>query len=355
MRSILFSIPVDATIPLGPVTIPLFGFGLLLAIWVGMGLYLGLRIVRRYGASAIPMSTYVVWGVIAVVIFDLPRHLQAIPIFGYGAMLFLGFFTATSLASRRLKTLGADGEIAWDAALWIFLSGIAGARLFFVIQYYDRVFHPQMTPVQWVQKLVNLPDGGLVFYGGAIGAALAYPIFCWRRRLNPLALGDVLITSVFIGMAFGRLGCLLNGCCYGDFCEYPWAIRFPAESVPWRAELQSGFITADAPYSLPLHPTQLYSAISGGVLALATWAMYPFRNRNGQVMAFGWISYPICRFLVEFLRDDELGQFGTSFTISQWVSAILVGLGVAFLVWIESRPRSRSLAVHIPAPVPQAA
>src|SRR5262245_45923882 len=266
MRSILFKIPLDGQISLGPLgRIPVFGMGLLLALWclVGAG-YVALT-VRREGWKGVGLTVVTVWAVVALAIFKAGElAINAIPVYGYGTMLFVGFLASASLAARRLRKEGADGEIAWDAAMWIFISGILGGRVFYVIQYRDKFFglDPETdkprTAMQVIGALVNLPDGGLVLYGSLIFAPLAYYLFCRMRRIRPLALADIAITSVFVGITFGRLGCLLHGCCYGDICSLPWAVTFPAHSVPFEALVSRGLLAKNASASLALHPTQLY-------------------------------------------------------------------------------------------------
>lgn len=344
MRSTLFTIPLDGRIDLGPLgSWPVFGMGLLLLLWTALGVWGMYRVARQTGLKDFPFSTLFVWAIIATVIFELPRHIQAIPIFGYGTMLFLGFLFSAGVAARRLRNLGQDGEIAWDLAMWVFVAGILGARAFFVMQYPAKFFGPDMetgkarTVIETLLALIKLPDGGLVFYGGMIGSAVAFYLFCKLRRLNPLALGDIVITSIFIGMTFGRIGCLFNGCCYGDLCDLSWAVTFPHDSYPYVMEVKRGLITEASSRSLPVHPAQIYSAMNAAVLVLLTWAYYPYRRRDGEVLALGWLAYPVSRFVVEFLRGDEGGQFGTMLTISQWVSVGLFATGMVFFLLNKRR------------------
>ena len=345
MRSILFHIPLNAQIDLGPLgKVPVFGAGLLLAAWclfVAVSMFF---IVRQFGWKGISPGAIIVWIAGALAIHEAPRLMPVIPIYGYGTMLFVGFMTCAWVASARLRKRGFDGEIAWDVAMWVFISGIVGARTFYVIQYHEKFFVQGRGLMDILVALVSLPDGGLVFFGGMISGAIAYFVFCWKRGIDVLALSDILIPSVFIAMSFGRIGCLLNGCCYGDPSSLPWAVTFPPDSVPFVAEVQRGFLSPDARCSLPLHPTQAYSAITAAVLALFTWAWYPHRRRDGEVLALGWLLYPICRFMEEVLRGDELGQFNTPLTISQWVSLGLFGAGIVYALFI-----SRTRAVRIPA------
>jgi phosphatidylglycerol:prolipoprotein diacylglycerol transferase len=358
MRSVLFSIPLDGHIGL----IPVFGLGLLLAVWCLIGGGYAIWTVRWYGWKGVGPVFLVVWTIVAVAIYKAAGlNIKSIPVYGYGTMLFVGFLASASLTARRLRREGADGEIAWDAAMWIFISGILGGRVFYVIQYHEKFFGPDpltgnpRTPMQILGALVNLPDGGLVLYGSLFSAPLAYYIFCRMRGIRPLALADIAITSVFVGIMFGRLGCLLHGCCYGDVCTLPWAMTFPANSVPFDALVSRGFLSENAPESLPLHPTQLYDSISGFLLALVTWAYYPYRRRTGDVLAIGWIAYPINRFMIEFLRSDEAGKFGTSLTIAQWVSLGLLATGIVYYVSLRYWSAEKLTVLVAPTPSAKAA
>ncbi len=338
MRSILFTIPLDGHVDLGPLgRIPVFGMGLLLALWGVFGIISLALTVRRQGWKGVGLTVLAVWAAVAVALFKAGElETKAIPVYGYGTMLFIGFLASASLAAWRLRLEKYDGEIAWDAAMWIFLAGLLGGRTFYVIQYHSKFFGPdQVTGKERTLRdtligLINLPDGGLVLYGGLIFAPLALYLYCRVRKIRPLALCDIAITSVFVGIMFGRLGCLLHGCCYGDVCSLPWAITFPAESVPWEALVARGLLDKTAPHSLPLHPSQIYDALSALLLALLTWAYYPYRRRTGDVLAVGWIAYPLNRFMIEFLRSDESGKFDTPLTIGQWVSLGLFLAGVGF-------------------------
>jgi phosphatidylglycerol:prolipoprotein diacylglycerol transferase len=356
MRSILFTIPLDGRLDLGPLgKIPVFGVGLLLALWLLVGVGYVIAVVRRHGWQYLGWTVPLVWTVVAAAIIKAP-DVQSLPVYGYGTMLFIGFIASASLAAKRLRQEGADGEIAWDAAMWLFFAGLLGGRTFYVVQYHDRFFGPDpltgnpRTLPQILLALINLPDGGLVLYGSLMFAPLAYYLFCRFRGVRPLALADIAITSVFVGIMFGRLGCLLHGCCYGDVSSLPWAVTFPAKSVPFDSLVSRGFLAENAPCSLALHPTQLYDSISGLLLAIVTRAYYPYRRRTGEVLALGWIAYPINRFMIEFLRSDEAGQFSTPLTIAQWVSLGLLASGIAFYVALgySSKGRQPVMVNHAP-------
>lgn len=174
-----------------------------------------------------------------------------------------------------------------------------------------------------------------MLYGGIILGTISYFVYCFLQKIHPLQLADVLTPSIFLGLGFGRLGCLLNGCCYGDHCVLPWAITFPVDSVPYIALLSMGFITPEATASLPLHPTQIYSSLGGFLFAYVTSVVFEHRRKVGEVLAVGTLLYPINRFLIEFLRGDEFTQFDTGFTISQLVSMGMFVLALAYIIWLE--------------------
>lgn len=350
MRQTLFFVSFDAEIPLGPLgSAPVFGFGLLLALWAICGAAL-LLFRYRETKSFVPSSYGAsVWLVVAGLIIIAPyqQQIAGFPIFGYGFMLFLGFVAATALASYRADQQGLPEGAIWDLTFWLFVCGIGGARLWYVIQYSHRYFGPGKSPL----NLINLPDGGLVFYGGLVGGVVAMVVYCRVKNIPLLKLGDIAITSVFIGMMFGRIGCFLNGCCWGDACDLPWAVTFPPGSVPYNAEVARGLIFENAPGSRALHPTQLYSALNALVLAILTFCYYPYRRRDGAVMAVGWLAYPISRFTIEFLRNDEGGKWGTPFTPAQLFSFGLLASGLVFLWYVSRQPvRTTGRSASPPSP-----
>lgn len=343
MRQTLFRIPFDYQISAFGTKIPLFGGGIVLALWIlgwGWQLY---RHVRRSGFDADFFGQLTLGSLIGVAIYKIPGWLPSAPVYGYGSMLLLGFLVAGWFASLRAKREGMDPELIWDAAMWVFIPGIVGARAFFIVQNRQQFFEGKQG-LDVIKAIFNLPEGGLVLYGGVILGGVSYYLFCLKRKISPLALADVITPAIFIGILFGRLGCFLNGCCYGDPCPYPWAVSFPPGSAAYLSEVDRGHIGPDAAHTRLLHPTQLYSAIDGLVLALLTWNYYPFRRRDGEVLLLGWLCYPVTRFCIEFLRGDEPGQFGTRFTISQWVSIVLFATGLIYWYFLSRRPR------RLPAP-----
>src|SRR6516164_6903216 len=146
-----------------------------------------------------------------------------IKVFGYGMMLFLAFLASMNLAAWRARREKLDPEVIYDLSLWLFMGGLIGARLFYVIQYWgDRI--------RTIADIFRIWEGGIVLYGSIIGGTAAFFLYRAIRRFPLLPLLDVVAPSLALGIAVGRIGCFLNGCCYGDLCTLPWGTSFPHDS-----------------------------------------------------------------------------------------------------------------------------
>ncbi len=237
MQSELFRIPMH----LGGV--PLFGGGVLLVLWlVGVGVWLLAQ--RRRGMPAAEVWGYApVVAMMAAAIFFLPRLFPAgLPIRGYGLMLLLAAISGIGLALHRARQNNLPADLIYSLAFWMFLCGIAGARLFFIIEYWDTRFAALGFP-ESLRQMLMFTEGGLVVYGSLIGASAAFVVFCLKHKVPLLALADMLAPSLAIGLALGRVGCLLNGCCYGGVCDAPWAVTFPVGSPAYQDQLYSKAIS----------------------------------------------------------------------------------------------------------------
>lgn len=278
----------------------------------------------------VPVLVCVIW------LLQVPIVNIGIPVFGYGLMMFVGFSSGTWLASRRVRSIGQPPEIVWDMMMWALIPGLIGARLIFILQNWQLVFGGKQGGDLLVAAFA-LWDGGIVFYGSVIGGIVGVVIFCRRRKINPLAMFDVIGPSMFVGEGFGRIGCFLYGCCFGRACNLPWAVQFPPDSLTFDVLSKRGTIPPDAVSTMPLHPTQLYSSFAAFMLAaILSWY---FRRRpfDGAVLALGWILYPINRYILEDLRDDEPGRLGTDFTFSQLMSMGLLITGICAMYYFSRR------------------
>jgi phosphatidylglycerol---prolipoprotein diacylglyceryl transferase len=282
-----------------------------------------------------------------------------IPITGYGLMLSLAFLAGLQLACWRAQRVKLDPDLIYDLSFWMLIGGLIGARLFFVVEYHDHM--------RSVWDAFKVWKGGIVFYGSVIGATASFFMY-WKLRPFPLRpVLDAIAPAVALGIALGLVGCFLNGCCYGDPCDsakIPWAVRFPAESPPWYDQLRRGQLQqpkgtpGTAEYSLkdetgkvvkvvnaftkslPVHPTQIYSALDGLVLLCLLSAYYPLRRRDGEVMALLMVTYAIGRFLTERLRNDESAMFA-GLTVSQLLSIVLFVCGLIYWYRLSRMPALR--------------
>jgi phosphatidylglycerol:prolipoprotein diacylglycerol transferase len=241
MHQTLFFIPNQV----GPY--PLFGFGLLLAVWavfsVGLLLWLG----WRQGWTADTLSYVPLLLLVAAAIWFLMPVLckppLGLPIHSYGVMLLVAVSSAVALAAWRARRAGIDPEMVFSLAFWTFIPGILGARLFYVIEYWDSFLRPTAAAPQLgptLGAMINVAEGGLVVYGSLGGGMLGLAVFVWKRRLPALALCDLIAPSMVLGLALGRVGCLMNGCCFGGPCHLPWAVTFPAGSPPYLSQVARG-------------------------------------------------------------------------------------------------------------------
>jgi len=314
------------------------GLPILGACWlllVGGCIYLLYHQIRGHKMIVRDPTTWIGWGVGLIVVSLLHRFLdvpESVPIFGYGMMVLIGFTCSLIFACLRAKAVGIDPELIMDSAFWVLISGVGGGRIAYLIQYWSEVFGPGMTLPQILFKAINLSEGGLVLLGALVGGGLGVVGFFWSRRLSVFEFCDLLMPAVFIGVGFGRIGCLLNGCCFGDRCSLPWGIQFPHGSVPFEALVERGFLFPDAAATFALHPTQIYSSIDGFTLALVTAIFYWYRKHPGDVLALGCMLYSVTRFMIEFLRADEMGQMGTGLTISQLYSIGIFALGLLLML-----------------------
>jgi phosphatidylglycerol:prolipoprotein diacylglycerol transferase len=230
----------------------------------------------------------------------------------YGVMVALAFLAGAWTAGRRAPITKISGEKVADLIPWLVVGAILGARTLYVTTYWRDQFADQPF-----REIFMVQHGGLVYYGGLIGAALACMIFCRVQKLPLWKISDILAPSIALGYVFGRIGCLLNGCCYGRACDLPWAIRFPEDNP-------------NHPPTFPVHPTQIYDSLLNLILYLALACLYRRKKFDGQVFAVYLMSYAVTRSFVEYFRGDysEAHRHG-GLTPAHLVSIGIFAAGVA--------------------------
>jgi len=294
---------------------------------------------RRYGWNAETLSLLPLLLLTGAAIVGLPRIFPSgLPVRGYGVMVLAGAAAGVWMATYRAQRAGVERELIWSMAFWLFIGGMIGGRAFYVIEYWQERF-ASTSLRETLLRVINFPEGGLVIYGAFFGGVVAVLLFIRKQKMPALATFDLIAPSMMIGLALGRIGCFLNGCCYGGPTSLPWAVRFPPGSPPYADQVASGMLTAaNPPASLPVHPTQLYSAITAALIGWLLWSYYPFRRRDGQVVALMLMVYPISRYLEEIIRTDEPAVFGTGLSISQNISVAVFVAGIGLWFYLSKQP-----------------
>lgn len=228
----------------------------------------------------------------------------------YGLLIALGTICAVAIATKWGKEEGFDKDLFTDLGFWSIVAAVVGARL-----EYLRVNWAAFANADLVTML-NVRDGGLVFYGGFIGTLVAFAIILGRKKVNPLKVLDILAPMVPFGLMFGRMGCFFAGCCYGMETDVAWAITFP--------EVEHG----RAPHGVHLHPTQLYAVgYSAALFGFLLW-MRKRKAFDGQLILSFLTIYPVLRSLNEMVRGDLQRGYVIEGVLT---NAQTISLGIALL------------------------
>jgi phosphatidylglycerol:prolipoprotein diacylglycerol transferase len=304
-------------------------------------------------------------------LFEIPLiHLS---VKSYYFMMVVGFLAAVMLIRRLSVKMTSDPQFITNVALYSLIGGMVGGRIFFVIHHFDKFAE---RPVE----IFYIWQGGLELLGGVILAITVIVLYLIYHKLPVRKYLDILAIGLMLALVFGRLGCFLNGCCYGKPTNLAWGVRFPYYSFAYLSQIQPNprrnrpepqlelpeeyfgykgedgdFCSGLKPYShltekqktevtrglyrcLPVQPTQLYSS---AVSALWCLVLCFFWRRSqkaegpagllakpGCVFALMFIFYGTSRFLIEFLRDDNPFEFA-GLTISQLIGMGMILLGLA--------------------------
>ncbi len=349
-----------------------------------------------------------------------PELIPGWPLHSYGLMLVVAFYSAYFLSRWTAKKEGIEPNRMMDILLVAVVLGIVGARALFVIQYREQI--------SGFGDLFAIWRGGLVFYGGLITATIGLVAYVRWKKLPVWRLADAAAPAIMIGLSLGKVGCFLNGCCFGAVCDerFPLAVRFPrfvsstdaggcsckaqgpgaaaylidvdgkwhgietgrggprlvrsedlkarlaADPEAWRhtsvhwvraRETPDGGtaydtitgsfallqhlvqypdrIGPDAERSLPVHPSQLYMAVSAAAICGVLLLVRRWRRRPGEVFAFMALLYSVVRFIDEGFRDDT-NPVLWNLTISQVISIGVLAFGVGALACLRLRRGAKS-------------
>jgi phosphatidylglycerol---prolipoprotein diacylglyceryl transferase len=244
-----------------------------------------------------------------------------LPVHSYGLMLALAFLVGIWLAAYRAKRNKLDPDAIIDVGFYIIVAAIVGARLYYVILHFEHFRNNLLSIINPFQgDSVGL--GGLVMYGGLIGGILAGILYFKIKKYPFLPYADAAAPSIGIGIFLTRIGCFLNGCCYGGPHEGFLSVSFPLISSAGRYQ--------QTMHAAGLHPAQLYSALGG--LAIAIIVLLAGRRKLFEGFQFYLIGllYAVMRFSVDFTRyyapDERLGPLSHNQVVCIGLFAVFGGL-----------------------------
>jgi phosphatidylglycerol---prolipoprotein diacylglyceryl transferase len=309
----------------------------------------------------------------------------------YGFMMVVGFLAAVTVIRYLSRHFTRDPQLITNAALYSLIAGVIGARLFYVIHYFDRSFRSDLLNV------FAIWNGGLELIGGVVGALLVIVLYGRHHKVPIRHYLDVLAIGLVTALMFGRIGCFLNGCCYGRPTDLPWGVRFPYGSFSYSSQVKpdparhrlkpyftlppeyfgytedgqyigelkpAKYLTPEqlervtqGPYlARPVHPTQLYSSAGAALLGLILYGFlrraqraeaigrYAFLTKPGSVFSVMFILYAVMRFSIEMIRDDNPFEMAV-LTISQLLCFGLALLGILLILYFHrSQPEKLPVA-----------
>ncbi|HEY0250069.1 MAG TPA: prolipoprotein diacylglyceryl transferase, partial [Kofleriaceae bacterium] len=228
----------------------------------------------------------------------------------------VGLVLMLSLARRR----GVESGAVASAVLWSYLAAvIAGIVMPMAIDCIERLIATGHLGLRWA---------GMTSFWGYLAGALAFVAVCRRDRVSIATMADLAAIPMGFALVFARIGCFMAGCDYGRVTSVPWAMRFPAGSPAWRDQIHAGLIPAGRLESLPVHPTQLYEACLGLVIAAVAWAVSRRTDKPGRVFVAAAATYAIGRLAIETLRGDAGRGIYAGFSSGQ-IFSLLVLLAIA--------------------------
>jgi len=238
-------------------------------------------------------------------------HYGFITIYAYGTMLSLAILAGGYLAVREAEQKGINRDAVLDFILYASIAGLLGSRLLYILLEIDAYLADPL-------KIFALRDGGLSFHGAVLGGAVAGFWFIRKYRVPFGRLADLFSPSLALGYAIGRIGCFLNGCCYGIPTTAWW-----------------GVLTRYAPGLR--HPTQLYATAANLIIFAVLWRLRRHKHFDGYLFLLYLIMYSVYRFANEFFREN-LGQSGY-LTTAQIASLVIIILSVVLIKVFDGRSK----------------
>jgi phosphatidylglycerol:prolipoprotein diacylglycerol transferase len=251
-------------------------------------------------------------------------------IYSYGVMLFISFVCGIAIVEHRAKKFGVDSKKVTDLALWVLLAVVLGSRLFYVAFHWDEFKNDLIGIIAfWRGGLA-----GLMFYGGFLGGIIAGFLFVYLNKLPVRKLMDAVAPAIMLGEGFTRIGCFLNGCCFGAPTSGPFGVIFPPNSPAGATFLGQ-----------PIQPTQLYSSAAGFILFFFALSLEKRKLKPGVLAAVMLIIYSLFRFAIDFVRyyENSANLWGNQI-VALGMTAVGIALLILFLRWPfkPTRPDARA-------------
>ncbi len=244
----------------------------------------------------------------------------------YGMMVFIAFAFGLWLSTVRARKVGIDPGKVMDLTMWILVSSIVGARLTYIL------FHLNEFQGRWLDAVNPFQSDGTVGIAGLVvlgGVILAIPVAYWymkRHNIPFLKMVDVMVPSLAFGIAIARIGCFLNGCCFGLPTDLPWGVIFPDNCY-------AGSVFPDQ----HIHPTQLYAIIFNALFGVILLLRTPHKRFDGELFYLFFLLYGPYRTLIETIRyyRSSMVLFETGafhFTFSMLISVLMTIAAVVLLL-----------------------
>jgi phosphatidylglycerol:prolipoprotein diacylglycerol transferase len=259
-------------------------------------------------------------------LFEIPVF-GGIRIYTYGVLVALGFLIGIFWTVHEGKIAGVNPDRILDLSFYIILAALVGSRILYIFVDWQRyASHPL--------DILKIWEGGLVFYGGLIGAILVSIFYLRKYRLGFLKVADLFMPGVALGHGIGRLGCFAAGCCYGSEAEgFPLAITFPHH--PYTL----------APAGIPLYPTQLFESAAELLIFLFLVLLRKRKRFEGQIFLVYLALYSLSRAVLETFRGDSVRGFliPEQLSTSQFISGGLVVFAIVLYWRLRARQKQGSL------------
>ncbi len=253
-------------------------------------------------------------------------RIGALGLHSWGLLLAIAFLAGIAIAFRRARERNVSPQKVVDLAVVVIVAAVVGGRIAFVL---GHVPDFKEAPLE----IFAIWRGGMAFYGGAILAFIAGVVYVKRQKLNVWRVADIVAPSLAFGLFLGRIGCLLNGCCFGEPTDMPWGIVFPYGSY---AEQVYG-------PDVHIHPTQVYSSLAGLAMFFMLLWMERWWRFDGSLFWRFVIMYSLWRISVDLVRycePNSLHQIdGVILTESQLVSVGLIVCSILMLLFLSRRKR----------------